>query len=106
MALDKLQIYEILAKHLSEESKWFLFTLAQEKGPMHKEKLRDMANEQFKKNNPNHSTSLIVSRHGLDIHTARLEGAGLVHVQEIGRIRMYSLTELGQELLTYLRKKQ
>lgn len=104
--METFQIYNILVKHLSEESKWFLFALSKEQGPMHKEKLRDVANEQFKKINGDQSTSLIVSRHGLDIHTARLEGAGLVDVQEIGRVRMYSLTELGQELLTYLTKNK
>lgn len=106
MALEKKDIYDILVKNLSNESKWFIFALSKEKNPLHKENLRDVANEQYKKANQPKNKNLIASRHGLDIHTARLEGAGLVEVKEIGRVRMYSLSELGQELLSYLMSKQ
>lgn len=106
MALEKKDIYDLLVQNLSTESKWFIFALSKEKNPLHKENLRDVANEQYKKANQPKNDNLIASRHGLDIHTARLEGAGLVVVQEIGRVRMYSLSEMGQELLSYLLTKQ
>ncbi|MCM3358171.1 hypothetical protein [Psychrobacillus sp. MER TA 171] len=107
MPLEKRDIFEILTNSLSEESKWFLFALSTEKVPLHKENLRDVANELFKRVNAHDKKKqLITSRHSLDIHTARLEGAGLVNVQRIGQIRIYSLTELGTELLNYLTNKQ
>lgn len=102
MTLEVNEIYELLFNKLSPESKWFLFVLYKERGALNKERLRNVANNQYQKFIGNSSTNLIVSRHGLDIHTARLEGAGLVHVEEIGRIRMYSLSKLGKELLAYL----
>lgn len=109
MSLDKEKIMGILTENLSEESKWFLWALKIENGSLHKEKLRDITNEnyrkmQIKEGNPN-PQPLVQSRHGLDIHTARLEGAGLVTVKEVGRIRMYSLSTLGLELLEYAAKK-
>lgn len=104
MSLDKKNIFDILTANLSDESRWFLFALSKEKNPLHKENLRDVANELFKANKDN-TSNLIASRHSLDIHTARLEGAGLVEVKEIGRVRMYSLTDLGHELLTYIKNK-
>ncbi len=100
------EFLDILSEHLSNESKWFLFILQQEGKPINKELLKDMANESFSNRNsekgiPNNEP-LIPSRHLLDIHTARLEGAGLVDVEKLGRIRMYSITSLGKRLLEYI----
>lgn len=109
MATQGDMFLEILANNLSNESKWFLWALMKEKGSLHKEQLRDIANEGYRemqlRSGNLKPSPLVPSRHGLDIHTARLEGAGLVSVKEIGRIRMYSLTELGQELLNYVAKR-
>lgn len=109
LSVEKEKFMEILAGNLSEESKWFLWTLKMENSSLHKEKLRDIANENYRemqlKAGNHKSAPLVQSRHGLDIHTARLEGAGLVSVKEVGRIRMYSLSELGNELLEYVAKK-
>lgn len=102
MSLEKQNIYDILVDNLSTESRWFLFALSKASTSLNKESLRDLANEQHKLATQGKTNNLIASRHSLDIHTARLEGAGLVEVTEIGRIRMYSITELGKELLKYL----
>lgn len=102
---DRSQILNILSVNLSEESKWFLWTLIQEKRELHKEELRDMANHSFlerTKQQGSEEIKLVTSRHGLDIHTARLEGAGLVVVRSLGRVRLYSVTPLGTELFEYI----
>lgn len=108
---EREEFLEILAQNLSNESKWFLWALMKEKDALHKEKLKDIANMGYRemlKSEGKDATgaALVSSRHGLDIHTARLEGAGLVKVQEIGRIRMYSLTKLGEDLLRYAASKK
>jgi hypothetical protein len=105
MTSEREGFMNILAQNLSEESKWFLWALLKEKRPLHKEELRELANAGFRDMNKGESvteTTLVASRHALDIHTARLEGAGLVNVRGIGRVRMYSLTTLGEELLKFL----
>lgn len=103
--MQEIEFFDILLENLSNESKWFLFILQQEEQPINKELLKDMANESYSKRNTEKgitsSEPLIPSRHLLDIHTARLEGAGLVQVQKVGRIRMYSITPLGKKLLKY-----
>ncbi len=107
--LQETEFLEILRENLTEESKWFLFILLQEGKPINKALLNDMANEAYAKRQyeRGQSTSelLIPSRHLLDIHTARLEGAGLVKVEKLGRIRMYSITALGEKLLNYAADK-
>lgn len=101
---------EILENNLSEESTWFLVILFEAGKPINKALLNDMANEAYaeRQSKKGQSTTeiLIPSRHLLDIHTARLEGAGLVEVEVLGRIRMYSITELGKKLLNYKSEKK
>lgn len=105
MASTREEFLEILANNLSNESKWFLWTLLRAKDSLHKEELKDLANSAYKefktKNGEINPLPLIASRHGLDIHTARLEGAGLVTVKEYGRVRRYSLTNVGEDVLKY-----
>lgn len=106
--LQTKEIMQILADNLTLESKWFLWALTEQKEALAKEELRDIANngyQEFEKaSGRTNSKPLITSRHGLDIHTARLEGAGLVRVQEKGRVRLYYLTELAKHLLRFLAK--
>lgn len=100
------EFLEILANNLSNESKWFLTVLMREDNSLHKEELRDLANNSYRdyliKKGEELISPLIPSRHGLDIHTARLEGAGLVSVKEYGRVRRYSITPLGEALLGFI----
>lgn len=99
-------IMEILLENLSEESKFFLFALDSE-SYLPKEKLKEIANKNYQllyEKQSNVCTiepPLIQSRHGLDIHTARLEGAGLVTVEKIGQARVYKITDLGKMLLKF-----
>jgi hypothetical protein len=106
MSADREEFLEILSNNLSLESKWFLWALMNQKDAVHKEELRNMANSGYREHKTRTGETnpppLVSSRHGLDIHTARLEGAGLVSVKEIGRVRMYSLTKIGEELLKYV----
>ncbi|MGE7692301.1 hypothetical protein ACQKMI_24375 [Lysinibacillus sp. NPDC097214] len=106
--MQETDFLDILLENLSIESKWFLFILLQEGKPINKALLNDMANESYakkqsEKEQPTNEL-LIPSRHLLDIHTARLEGAGLVKVEKLGRIRMYSITDLGEKLINYAAK--
>lgn len=106
--MNGMDLLSILLEHLSTESKWLLVTLKQSNGPLNKEQLRDAANSFYLENQFSKGIkqpeALIKSRHLLDIHTARLEGAGLVSVKEVGRIRIYSMTQLGEILLEYASK--
>ncbi|MCM3390577.1 hypothetical protein LG296_19625 (plasmid) [Ureibacillus chungkukjangi] len=99
----------ILNNNLSIESKWFLIKLLNQSEPINKDKLRDIVNDSYidleKSRGNENPKPLITSRYLLDIHTARLEGAGLVHVKELGRMRLYSITDLGKELLNFTQRK-
>jgi len=93
------KFFEMLAENLSNESKWFLVILEQE-SPNHlnRELLWEKVNELYAEYNKSEE-SLINSRYVLDIHTARLEGAGLVKVEKIGKLRLYSITDFGLKLI-------
>lgn len=47
---------------------------------------------------------LIRSRHMLDVYAARLEGGGVVTIEEVGRIRIYRLSEQGKEVMRYIKE--
>lgn len=96
--MDKEKILSILSERLKEEGLYFLVALSRANGPLLKEKLRDVVNDQFQQKK---GKKLINSRYTLDIWAARLEGAGLVDVQEVGRARLYSLAPLGEELINF-----
>ncbi|MGE7921206.1 hypothetical protein ACQKM9_20030 [Viridibacillus sp. NPDC093762] len=95
---------DILKKNLSDESKWILSALITSTNPTSKEKLWELTNTLYiEKGISNDPTAKIISsRYVLDIHTARLEGAGLVEVTALGRIRVYSVSEFGRMLITHL----
>lgn len=84
---------------------WFLYTLRTEDRELHKEELRDLTNEFYlkraQKKDQSFDEKLISSRYSLDVHTSRLEGAGLVHVRNVGRVRFYSISDLGKKLFEY-----
>lgn len=97
----KEDILEILRDRLGDG---IYILIALKDGPLLKEQIKDHVNETYQlKVNPN--VTLIPSRHILDIYTARLEGAGLVNVREIGRARMYERSELAEVLTTYMKVK-
>lgn len=95
------EIINILKSRLTNESKIFLYVLL-ESGPLYKDELKDLANERYHSAAgilPNNDNPLINSRHAMDIHTARLEGAGLVDIKFQGRVKLYQLSKLGKLLL-------
>lgn len=106
------EIMNIIRDNLSNESQWILFTLKGAKSPLRKELLWEQTNEihsKFKKDDEkslqtnNKDEKLLSSRYVLDIHTARLEGAGLVEVEVLGRVRLYKITNWGKEFLEYIK---
>lgn len=98
--MDREEILHTLSSRLKDGGLYFLVALSSSEGPVLKEKLRDLVNEQYQ---ARRGIKLINSRYTLDIWTARLEGAGLVDVQEIGRARSYSIAPLGRELINFTR---
>lgn len=102
------KIFDKLQESLSLQSKWFLVTLITENRDLHKEELRNLANDAYKKKVTGSGSDdlLVPSRYNLDLHTARLEGAGLVNVKEVGRVRIYSVSTLGIEFFKYATQKE
>lgn len=113
MMLTTEDILQVIKKNLTKESQWLLFALSVENHGISKEQLWKKTNELFHNQNSSdtdHSSydpdsDLITSRYVLDIHTARLEGAGLVDLNIFGRTRVYSLSAFGREFLTYVKSK-
>lgn len=107
--LSELNFFEILFENLTLESKWFLAILSKQQQPINKEQLGELVNTMYiakqSSEGVENPSPLIGSRYPLDIHTARLEGAGLVKVTEHGRMRFYSITKLGKQLLEYTANK-
>ncbi|CAG7636058.1 hypothetical protein PAESOLCIP111_03735 [Paenibacillus solanacearum] len=79
---------------------WVLATLMKAGKPINKERLKELTNHHFSLKKHDDAPP-IRSRHTLDQIAARLEGAGLVDVQAIGRTRMYQLSELGHEVIKF-----
>jgi len=102
--LDLNQVMDILKKNLSDESKWILSALITSTNPTSKEKLWKLTNTLYieKGISKDPKAKIISSRYVLDIHTARLEGAGLVEVTALGRIRVYSVSEFGKMFINHL----
>lgn len=94
------ELFHILYERCKDEGLMFLVTLEDANEPLLKDKLKDQVNK-FYKHTYNTDTDLIKSRHTLDTWTSRLEGAGLVDVKEVGRARMYSITDLGRTMIEY-----
>lgn len=93
---------EILQNLLEQlgDGVWGLAILKREGTPINKEKFRDLINDYYQENRET-DEKLIKSRHTLDIFAARLEGAGLVRVSELGRAKVYTLSQLGEELIKF-----
>lgn len=86
-----------------------MLALRDAKKPLLKEQLKDEVNRIYlekKKSADNDLKPLVTSRYVLDRFTQRLEGAGLVDVEEIGKARLYSLSKLGNQFLEYTRQKR
>jgi len=102
-------IFEILTERLQQEGIWFMLALRDAKKPLLKEQLKDEVNRIYtekKKVSDGLPKPLVTSRYILDRYTERLEGAGLVNVDEIGKARLYSLSDLGHYFLDYTRRKR
>lgn len=106
--LEEHEFLSILKDNLSIQSKWILFTLLQADKQkdhyMKKEKLweqtnQNYANNEVVKNNDNKTDSILSSRYVLDINTARLEGAGLISFEQVGKTKFYKITEFGKYFL-------
>lgn len=98
-------IFDIFTERMQQEGIWFMLALRDAKKPLLKEQLKDEVNRIFMEKK-NQSNPLVTSRYILDRYTERLEGAGLVNVDEIGKARLYSLSKLGQDFLEYNRQKR
>lgn len=107
VSLTKEQILDVLEAHLTRESLLLLSTIQFQKAAIAKEELWRLANEKYRsrQNDPNQK-DFIASRYTMDIHTARLEGAGLVTLKTYGRIRTYTISPLGTEFWNYINTKQ
>ncbi|MDE5055273.1 hypothetical protein NDK25_23950 [Niallia taxi] len=99
------EVLDILRDRLGKEGLCFLIALAESDKPLLKAQLGDRAQELHTESYGN-TTAAINSRHHLDILTARLEGAGLVDVNEVGRSRLYSLSMLGNILIERLKEEK
>ncbi|MER7786503.1 MULTISPECIES: hypothetical protein [Streptomycetaceae] len=95
------ELLDILGDRLGNEGLCFLIALAESDRPLLKAQLGDRAQELHK-----NGTTALNSRHHLDILTARIEGAGLVDVTEVGRSRLYSLSNLGNILIEHLQQEK
>jgi len=91
------QILRKLLAHVGD-GLWVMAALALYGRPINKERLRQLTNDHYR---AKRGDELIKSRHTLDQLTARLEGAALVDVHGVGRAKMYTLSDLGQELIRF-----
>ncbi|EOO09637.1 hypothetical protein IGA_06265 [Bacillus cereus HuA3-9] len=108
ISMSSSEIIDVLCENLNDGI-WALRVLYAE-GAMNKEKLWDCINQYHKdyqiENEKNYEGKKILpSRYSLDIMTARLEGAGLISVKAIGRVRICDVTNLGFALIKELEKK-
>lgn len=92
------EILQALLDRLGD-GQWMLAVLMTHNKPLNKEKLGSLTNEFYRKFK---NKDLIGSRHTLDELTARLEGAGLVDIPDLGgRARFYVISKLGKELIQF-----
>jgi DNA-binding transcriptional ArsR family regulator len=95
--LTREQILEFILEGLG--TSLYLLGILNKEGPLHKEQLKEATNEFYAAKN--NGEKLIGSRHSLDVLTAKLEGAGVVTVTEVGRSRLFRLSKLGEEIINY-----
>jgi DNA-binding transcriptional ArsR family regulator len=101
--MDKDKILHILSERLQPEGLYFLVVLIRSDISIPKEKLGETVNEMYRANH--NGADLVKTRFALDTWTSRLHGAALVDIREVGRVRLYSISELGKELLEYNKRK-
>lgn len=97
-------ILHILKKNLSIQSTWILITLldSKENELIPKEALWEKTNEKFLADSQSNGNTLdsnvkiISSRYVLDVHTSRLEGAGLIDFEQFGKVKFYKVTDFGK----------
>lgn len=107
MSLSKEEIFKVLKESLTRESLLLFTTIHQQQSPIAKEELWKLANKQYRlRQTENMDKDFIASRYILDLHIARLEGAGLINVKIYGRIRTYTISTLGNEFWSYINQKQ
>ncbi|OIJ09449.1 hypothetical protein BKP35_16475 [Anaerobacillus arseniciselenatis] len=102
-------IFDIFTERMQQEGIWFMLALRDAHKPLLKEQLKEEVNRIYmekKSFSDNEPKPLVTSRYVLDRYTQRLEGAGLVNVDEIGKARLYSLSDLGRQFLEYTRNKR
>lgn len=97
-----------LKERLTLESDFILRTLYKESKPINKLKIATMTNELFSQQAEQYGkkkdTDLIDTRYLLDVSMSRLDAAGLVNIDVVGRVRMYEISDLGIELLKHIVK--
>ncbi|OUM87557.1 MAG: hypothetical protein BAA01_06610 [Bacillus thermozeamaize] len=93
------QILTKLLEHIGD-GLWMLAALAKAGKPVNKERLKELTNNHYRLKRQEGELP-IRSRHTLDLLAARLEGAALVDVEGVGRAKMYTLSELGWELIRF-----
>ncbi len=110
--MEKEEILQVLEDNLGD-GKYILAVLQLKKNmnEINKTELKDLTNalysEQLEKKRMKDpsikvDTKLISTRNQLDKITNRIEGAGLVNVREVGVIKMYSISPLGEELIRHM----
>lgn len=102
-------IFDIFTERMQQEGLWFMLALRDAQKPLLKEQLKEEVNRIYMEKMTFSDTDpkpLVTSRYILDRYTQRLEGAGLVDVEEIGKARLYSISNLGNHFLDYTRNKR
>lgn len=94
--LSREDILTRLAKNITLESGYLLTVLGNSEIQFaYKESLWEKVNKIYSEKHPEKG-KLIGSRHILDYHIARLEGAGIIQTTtSIGKTKIYEVTELG-----------
>lgn len=95
-----MDIHALLHERLTVETRWILAVLLEESRKVAKEELWKIVNERYQQKKGVDEV-LIKSRHFLDSHMNRLEGAALVNLTKIGQVRLYEISALGKNVLTF-----
>lgn len=104
MAVFNEEALKALSKALSNKGQWVLAYLSEQTTPVKKEAVKDGTNKIFQTIQETNEI-LLNSRKVFDDHIERLEGAALIAYNvDIGRAKMYYITEGGKEMLKYLSK--
>ena len=91
-------IIVLLNERLTVETRWILAVLLKEEREIPKQELWQLVNEQHGER-INSDKKLIATRHFLDNFINRLEGAALVNLTKLGPVKLYSISDLGKQVL-------